>query len=512
MRPFVLSFIAAIAMIFSTACESGNGAGDALRVTSSPEMGIGVNGGHLAITYELSNPEDYASLDITLSAEWMRVADREQYGILDIEIENNADSGSRMGAVTLSYGGDVATVVVTQSKDAADTALTLTSEQEMNLARGGNTAIIRYTLANPTDSGYIYAKTECDWISSIDTSSEGEVALGVATNMSGSTRSTTVTVGYEKLSFDVLLTQSGEGDVVIEHGVLHGYYYGDQYSPGVGNYWLVLSDRGFDPTEGSNLANATYYRIDAYGVRSDDSGSKITIPEGTYTFDSSDSRAIGTFSTAESGFYLTDSEAKRGDITPFEAGELIVEKNRIVLSVTIDGEKHQITYEGTPRLEDAQEEVNIYTTLDGDVVADLSDHYMLYECYGDYYDFGYYNWMFVIMPNSGSGDCFQFDIITAYKDKESGFYGDYVCSEYLAKSSFIPGWTNNVQLLCSWYFTADQEESAPFRGGEMSVKDNGDGTVTVTIDVVDDLNHRITGTWTGTPKEVVAESSNRLCR
>jgi hypothetical protein len=33
----------------------------------------------------------------------------------------------------------------------------------------------------------------------------------------------------------------------------------------------------------------------------------------------------------------------------------------------------------------------------------------------------------------------------------------------------------------------------------MSIKDNGDGTVTVDIDVIDDLRHHITGTWTGTP-------------
>jgi hypothetical protein len=34
----------------------------------------------------------------------------------------------------------------------------------------------------------------------------------------------------------------------------------------------------------------------------------------------------------------------------------------------------------------------------------------------------------------------------------------------------------------------------------MSIKDNGDGTVTVDIDVKDDLRNRITGTWTGTPQ------------
>ena len=57
------------------------------------------------------------------------------------------------------------------------------------------------------------------------------------------------------------------------------------------------------------------------------------------------------------------------------------------------------------------------------------------------------------------------------------------------------------QLLCSWYFTVDQNELAPFRKGNMSVKDNGDGTVTVEIEGYDDLRNKITGTWTGVPQE-----------
>jgi hypothetical protein len=38
---------------------------------------------------------------------------------------------------------------------------------------------------------------------------------------------------------------------------------------------------------------------------------------------------------------------------------------------------------------------------------------------------------------------------------------------------------------------------APFVDGTMSVKDNGDGTVTVEFDVYDDCDNNITGSWTG---------------
>jgi hypothetical protein len=124
---------------------------------------------------------------------------------------------------------------------------------------------------------------------------------------------------------------------------------------------------------------------------------------------------------------------------------------------------------------------------------------MIYECYGDYYDYGAYNWMFVIKPNDGSGDCIQLDVITGFNSFEEGFCGDYVASDILAQWSFIPGWTDQVNLQCSWFFTADNSEVAPLRGGSMEVVDNGDGTVTVNIDVTDDRRNRITGTWTGTP-------------
>jgi hypothetical protein len=40
----------------------------------------------------------------------------------------------------------------------------------------------------------------------------------------------------------------------------------------------------------------------------------------------------------------------------------------------------------------------------------------------------------------------------------------------------------------------------------MSVKDNGDGTMSVDIDVTDDRRNRITGSWTGTAEQFVEQS------
>jgi hypothetical protein len=227
----------------------------------------------------------------------------------------------------------------------------------------------------------------------------------------------------------------------------------------------------------------------------------VPIANGTYTYDPENTYAVGTFTAEYSGHWVTNTDGKReGAIKTFESGTMVVESGKITLDVVIEGETHHVEYVGNTTLPDNASTVTVYSTLDGDYEADLSDHTLVYECYGDYYECGFTNWMIVIKPNNGtSGDCFQFDFITDKATKAEGFCGDYVSSDFIATNSFIPGWTDGVNLLCSWYFNAQQTEFAPFRGGEMSIKDNGDGTVTVDIDVIDDLRHHITGTWTGTP-------------
>jgi hypothetical protein len=317
----------------------------------------------------------------------------------------------------------------------------------------------------------------------------------VATNTSGKTRETTVTVGYGSASFDVKVSQMGDGEINFNAPILWGDYYGDALTPGAANYWFFLTDRGFDQDDKS-YANATYYRIDAYGPVSTDIDT-IKIPNGVYNYDPENSCAAWTFTAEYSGFWVTDENARRQEITPFEEGTLTVKDNEITLTVKVNGETHTVVYNGNTTIRDERGEVKVYSTLTEDYATDLSDHYLLYDCYGDYYDYGAYNWMLLIAPYSGAGDCIQFDFITGYNDEESGFFGDYVSSDYLAKWSFIPGWSNQQQLNCSWYFTADQSKVAPFRGGDMSIKDNGDGTITVEFEVLDDRRNTITGSWTG---------------
>ena len=490
-------------LLLFVACEKGSqqsGKG-ALTITSSSEVTIGKYAAEFVIDYTAD-----AEAEVVLSSEWLRIRKHDTgivngktKGKITIQVEENTSGGIRMAAVTLSQGGARQSVVVNQLGEAMEAKITITSGETIEVKRTGCKAIIEYTLEGKNPDDYIFVKSDANWIYSMDTMDDGEIELGIATNTTGKARETVVTIGYGTATASTTLRQAGDGEIVFEAPILCGEYLGDALTPGVGNYWFFITDRGFDE-EANSLPNATYYRIDAYGPISTNVD-YIKIPNGTYTFDPNNTCAEWTFTAEYSGFWVTDADARRDKINPFEEGTLTVEDGKVTLSVKVNGEMHTAIYEGNATLIDNRGEINVYSTLDGDYEADLSDHYMVYACEGDYYDFGYYNWMFIIAPNSGDGDCFQFDIITGYNDKESGFIGDYTSSDFLAMWSFIPGWTNMSQLLCSWYFTANQSEMAPFRAGDMSVKDNGDGTVTVDIEVYDDKRNKITGTWTGVPQE-----------
>lgn len=467
-------------------------------ITSASEVQLGMYGEDVTITYNIKGAQSGAIADVALSDKsWVRVKEHTA-GTLVVGVADNDNGGSRMAAVTLSYGGSLATMIINQSSETVAPTIVSLSGEEINIGRAGTKVQVEYELENTNLVDYIYVKTAADWIYSIDTNTKGVVELGVATNETKALREAIVTVGYGVASFNITLKQAGDGDIDMVATVLSGDYYGDALTPGAANYWLILSDRGFND-DGTSKPNATYYRIDAYGAVYNGVEPMVPIANGTYTFDKDNTYACGTFTAEYSGHWVTNKDARRDEIKAFESGVMVVENNKITLDVVVDGEEHHVVYEGDTALWDESGSVVVYSTLDGDYHADLSDHTLIYECYGDYYEFGYTNWMFVIVPNDGDGDCFQFDFITGYTTPEEGFVGDYVSSDILAKWSFIPGWTDQTQLQCSWFFTADQSEVAPFRGGNMSVKENGDGTMTVDIEVKDDLRNAITGTWTGVP-------------
>lgn len=477
------------------ACEDSSMGSGKVIITSGNELNISMNGGRATITYTTKGDVSPDDIDVTITEEWLKIADAKHLGEVVVSAEANETGGTRMAAVSIAVGSQVTTVIVNQSGTPDLSTITPTSATEVELERVGQPVVVTYELNNKNDDGYTYAKYDAEWIYAVNTNVEGEVTLYVATNTSDESRTADVKIGYGGASFDVVITQAGEGDYNFSATSFVGDYYGDFYTPGAGNYFLKFSDRGFT-SEGSTMPFGTYYRIDAYGPVFTEEEGVITIPEGEYTYDPELTYTTWTFVADYTDFFVNDKNGEH-EKQMIESGKMVVMSNSITLDLIINGENHHVVYNGSIEVADLRGDVNILTTLDEDYTLDLSHHSMIYACQGDWYDFGYMNWVFQIMPDDGDGDCLQIDIITEYSDEESGFAGTYTASEVRATNAFMLGWVYGGYMECSWFYTSSQDEMAPFRDGVVTVKHNDDGTYTVDVDVADDLRNRITGTWTG---------------
>jgi hypothetical protein len=132
-----------------------------------------------------------------------------------------------------------------------------------------------------------------------------------------------------------------------------------------------------------------------------------------------------------------------------------------------------------------------------DYRCNFDNHTLYYKYYGDYYETGYMNWTFAVMPNDGEGDFVQFDVL-AGANSTTDFFGEYAINDTFEAYTSYPGYIDwDGYMVGAWYYTDDGVTMAPFVDGTMSVVDNGDGTVTVEFDVYDDCDNNITGSWTG---------------
>lgn len=288
-------------------------------------------------------------------------------------------------------------------------------------------------------------------------------------------------------------------------------YYGDYYTPGVGNYYIHLSDNGFLES-GFARPNSTYYRIDLYSDLYDDAeGGALHLPVGTYTLDTEDTLAHGTFSVAWSKYLRSDAEGEFIEELSFEDGELRVTTSGAQLKVSIAGKEHIVTYEGEmvvtdKRIDDGDNDdrpEGILSTLTEDKTALLDNHEMVYVNYGDYYSTGLNNWTFALWPLERIGDHIQFDILS-----ESGesIFGSYTIGDEATPFSFLRGTIEGDDemgyMAGSWYYTDDGYSMAPFVDGVLTISDKGNGEAKIEFDTKDDAGNRVTGSWQGVMQEM----------
>ena len=285
------------------------------------------------------------------------------------------------------------------------TELKVTSELMLNFEAEGGEGVITYDLVKTTratEAPQVKASCNAAWVTNLAVAET--ITFDVAAN-EGEARNTTIVVSYGEQSVEVKVNQmekatipqpQPEFDVEFEAQVLTGEYYGDYYTPDAGNYYIFFSDYGFNE-EGNLLTNSIYYQLDVYGALYEGEAvdGYIPLPEGTYTLDMNDTMALGTIGYSYSCYMKTNSTEIEVEVS-FDAAELVVAADgSCVLTATIEGKKHKVTFAGTSTIEDKRE-VN---TGDEDVEMVAGAAFAYY--YGDQYNPGVADNFYLFLSDKG---------------------------------------------------------------------------------------------------------------
>lgn len=395
--------------------------------------------------------------------------------------------------------------------------LSITTNIEVIFGAEGGSSIITYTIDNGTNEMRAEASTSDSWIS-IDSYSEyGIIEYTVSKNISSSDRIGKIAVSLNEQTIEITLTQLGteesddQVDVRCNAKTFWGLYYGKKITSKAGNYWIILSEDEID--EVGNLSpDSKYYRLDIFAPFAEDL-ENIRIPDGEYSYDQKNSYSQYTFTAENSSFITTDSFGTH-TFTSFQEAELTINGSQIVLNATINGEKHRVEFDGDYTIKDFSPK-DYGSTLEGDIVADLSNHTAIVSSYGDYWNCGYCNWWIEIIPNNEdfTGASFIIDFLTDSLDATDNLTGVYPSCGFseedptkpaFGPNTFVPGMVISMEghMTGTLYLEYKEHKTiaqAPLEEGFFEVKDNGDGTHTIFIEMYDDAPepHKVTASWSG---------------
>ena len=411
-----------------------------LTLTSEATLSFGAEGGEGVITFtaELkdvtrNSPVPEPVVEAACEADW----------VTDLTVDENitftvlANEGdARETKVVVSYDDKSFEVVVKQAAkgEAPAPVLTLTSDEEMEFAVEGGAGEITYTLENAVEGVELTAECEAEWVA--DLAAGEKVTFNVSANK-GDARETKVVVAYGDEKFEVAVKQAGveaPAKVELKANFITGDYYGDSYSPGVGNYYVYLSDLGFDE-EGSAYSGGSYYRVDLYGpLYEGERTGFVNLPVGTYTLDVDDTMALWTIGYYYSAYIAFDengnliSTDQYGD--SYDAATLVVTETTATLTATILGVEHIVTFDG------GETSIVDQTPEPSQDVELTVDHCYAYY-FGDQYNPGVAdNFYFFLSPDgldsdgyeyNAGGEYYRFDIYAEILDSNhtSIPYGTY---------------------------------------------------------------------------------------
>ena len=387
--------------------------------------------------------------------------------------------------------------------------LKLTSESTMEFpAEGGDGEIsftaemVEVTRMSPVEAPMPEAKCDADWVT--DLAVGEKVTFKVAAN-EGDARETKVVVTYDTESFEVVVKQAKKAEepekpfdgtvVELSHTML--YYYGDFYTPGeADNFIIILGDKGLTE-DGWEHEDGHYYKFDTY-TECIDKTNGISVPYGTYTLAAEYSAEVGVVASA--AYYTGDWEVDEA----ITEGTLTVSADGFVAEVVIGGEPYKLVCEGlNPVIVDCTENLGgdeeVISTLTDDVEVNITGATVELDNLGDDYVYGCNNYLVYVSEDAEgeTGEYMMFDILVP--TTATTIAGTYEINDWEEPYTGYSGYYSDYddEYYGCWYVNYDTEDMAPISDAELKIEIAEDGTYTFTIDGVDDAGYAITGTIVG---------------
>ncbi len=358
-----------------------------------------------------------------------------------------------------------------------------------------------------------------DWVKEVvleEFVTTGTVTLKIPYNDSLESRNATVSINYVYgENMDVV------SDVIVftQHSAQH---YDIELNTGLCVYRTVTEGSSVIYNYAVSLGTDTYYEISGADIYSFDLYSTTKTQDGlpmpgTYRLIDEMTSGVRDMTMAKGYTYFVSFEESTGVWNTFaylDEGTLNVDRDGDIFTITGEffdesGVFHIVNYEGELDVRDGSKNSSFVRDTELDLTGLTGEAY----CFGEYdWSNGNYIWSveFVTEDMKVGDPIIVLEIVTSSDiDIEDGFQtGTYTVA---SKSDQLYG-ANTVTLgivtedgnMGSWYYTCGIDGSrtqsdplAPFAGGSMEVQNNQDGTISLSLNVLDDAGNRLTGSVNG---------------
>lgn len=177
------------------------------------EVTVPGTGGIAEVGYTLTNPADGAEWSAEKDQDWISAFDFSEDGVIKISVDPNYVEEPREATVTVYYSEieQGFTVKVIQEAGTPLQPVITLDQEEVEVSGKGGEVIVKYEVENPVAGAELSVEYDCDWITGLDTSVDGEIRFDVALHYVAEPRETVLTIKYDEITMSLPVKQL-EGD------------------------------------------------------------------------------------------------------------------------------------------------------------------------------------------------------------------------------------------------------------------------------------------------------------